>query len=114
MIELKRNFKKSYSLEFNKQGLNDMVAYLKNLRDHDNLNIVYNNSIREFHIIHNEISENIEVFPEGIKLYMDKEEIEYLLFRLEACKLTNVFFPSELCEKNMGKQEVAIYGIYIQ
>jgi len=113
MIGLKKSFRRSYYLEFDKQGTIDIINYLRNLNTSYALNILHNEASKEFYIFLDESNENFNLNPKKVELNLDEEEIEYFLYRLEKCLEDKVFFPAELCEKKLGKQDISLYARYL-
>lgn len=44
-----------------------------------------------------------------IKLYMEREEVEYLEERLKSALINRYFYPAEICERKYQNRYVTIY-----
>lgn len=46
------------------------------------------------------------------EIELNKEEVEYLVYRLEECRKTHYFYPAELCERVFEQKTISFYLKY--
>jgi hypothetical protein len=112
MVRLTRDYKNSYSFEFDEQGLADIINYLENLKAISFIKILHDGKFKEFCICIDEHNVTINIDQKGIKLFMDKDEVDYFLTRAKGCVAKGAFLPAELCDRTLGNHEVSLYAVY--
>ena len=113
MIELVRDSNISMTLKINKNDIPYLLNYLDKLNKNDMLNILFKGEKMKLEIIIDEFSNELIIKNKKIKIFMDNEELEYFIKKLNGVTEGYDFFPSELCERKVKNKYVSIYCIII-
>lgn len=109
MIEFVKMSKKIYCMRMDLMGLNQMIGYIENLKEKQQMKISYWGKEKKFSIEVVEDRQNLLITTEEIRIDLDKDEIEYMKQRLNNAVTNGIFYPAEWREKIMKNKLVSMY-----
>ena len=107
MIELIKDSKYSFALNISRDDASVLYDYLEKINK-NSISILFNENKADFEIVIDEIEYSLIIYNKSIKLYMDKEEIQFFKHRLNEVIEGRDFYPSELCERKMKNKNIII------
>lgn len=111
MIELIKSSAVSFLLKADKQGIEEMLMYIKALSDKSEkcLQILYLGNERNFIINHSSNADEMLISKDTLKIYLDEEELTYFEQRLSNSLVSKCFYPAEICEQRYKNKNVTLY-----
>lgn len=113
MVSFKKESKTSARLEFDDEGVEELLVLLSKALN-DNVGFIEICEQKILKITKNEYQSTLSISNDNsITIELDTDEIEYAVERLNRCAREKVFYPAEFCELKYKKSDITVYGMCI-
>ena len=109
MIELIKKSKSSFFINVDMLDVEKFIYFIKRIENNEEFYISYLSQKKRLEIQIDDEKDELLITNDYIRVYMDVEELEYFIERLEKALISKSFFPAEICERHYKKMCVTIY-----
>lgn len=113
MVSFKKESKTSARLEFDNEGVEELLVILSKALN-DSIGFIEICDKKILKITKNEYQSTLSISNDNsITIELDTDEIEYAVERFNRCSKEKAFYPAEFCELKYKKSDISVYGMYI-